>query len=108
MVNWCVGWNMCAYSPDPDVLWVTDDYGAAVDYLLDTLERWFGQDGESWDDATDRCPWDQRNDEYLSVVSEVEGQRVNGAEVSALFPERNGYDWHFWVVPTDEPVSVMD
>ena len=105
MTNYAAGWNMGGYSPDPEHVWITEDHGSAVDYLLETLERWQGEDGDSWDDGEDRCSWDERLDEYISAVGEVERLRMAGDEVVVRLADRNGYDWFLWVQGTDEPVD---
>ena len=105
MTNWSAGWNMGGYLPDVDSVVVVDDYGYAASWILDELERWIEQDGELWDDAEERCTWDARHDEYLLAVQTIEEQRVNGAEILARFPDRNGYDCYLWVTPTTEEIS---
>jgi hypothetical protein len=105
MTNWAAGWNMGGYSPDPEHVMVTDDYSSACEYLLGELELWQDHDGHSWDDSTDRCSWDERVNEYVSAVSDLEMMRASGAEVHVLVPDGNGYDYHMWVVPTNEPVD---
>jgi hypothetical protein len=88
MTNYVAGWNLSPYAPDPDNLWITRDYGAGVEYLLETLERWSDSDAELND---------YDHDEYLLAVSEIEGQRTNGAEVSAMYR-----GMHLWVTTTSE------
>lgn len=88
MTNFVAGWNMLGYSSDPDHLWITRDYYAAGEYLLDTLERWSDHDSES--DEYD-------HDEYLSTVTQLEAQRTNGDEIHVTYG-----DYHLWVTTTSE------
>lgn len=90
MIAWIAGYNVAGYLPDgePEVF---DNYSDGVNHILDVLLEWNDMRALDHDEEEDG-PYD--DDDYLSVVSEIEGQRVNGAEVRANF------DGHvFWVYP---------
>ena len=100
MSNWVAGWNMAAYSPDPDVLYVARDWQDAIVYLTDTVERW-------WDDAYMGLPAfteeaaEEIDARYLAIHTALHAANF-GEEISEALIGDNGYPWVFFIHATDE------
>ena len=90
-MNYIAGWNMPGYLPEVDP-WVTDNYGDAVEYLLDEMARY----SETLDNDNDY-------DEYRGAVSNVESARASGVEVSVPLG-----GCIYWVTVTSEEVTDGD
>lgn len=124
MSNYVAGWNMASYSPDPDNLWITDDFGAAVDYLRETVARWQDQDymgvvcdcpchddGPNTSDhnsitcvCADLDDIDSPDDidaRYSAALEDLDSPGEGPAFHTVVY-DRNGYLYAFWVAPTDE------
>lgn len=99
MQNYAAGWNLGAYSPDPDHVYITDDWQAAVTYLADTIDRWWDQDYDSGSETHD-----QVDGRYLPIHTELHNMPT-GPEYHGIVPDALGYDYHLWIVPTDEPAD---
>jgi hypothetical protein len=88
MNTWVAGYNMSGYLPEMEPQ-EFDEYSDAVNYILDVLLEWNDMNALNYDgDGL------YSEDEYLSTVSIIEGQRVNGAEIYATFDRHS-----FWVRP---------
>lgn len=90
---------MGGYSPDPDHVYVTDNYASAVVYLVDTLERWWDSDYDSDDD---KMTVDAR---YVSAHADLNNIGDSESELSVTVYDANGYAHYLWITQTDEPLE---
>lgn len=99
MTNYAAGWNLGGYSPDPDHVYVTDDWESAVTYLAEIVDAWWDQEYDM--DNPDKDGIDGR---YLPIHTELHNIPT-GPEWHGSVPDHNGYGYHLWITPTDEPVD---
>ena len=96
-MNYATGWNMGGYSPDPDHVWITDNALDAAYYLLDAIER--HADADLGDDEGERY------DRGLGLIDRFIAAGCPGGEFDVAIPDERGYDWHYWITTTDEPID---
>lgn len=101
MQNYAAGWNMGGYGAEPDNIWVTDDWQSAVTYLADTIDTWWNQD--YWSLEPD-APAETVDARYLDIHTELHNMPT-GPEYHGIVADQGGYAYHFWIVPTDEPMQ---
>ncbi len=95
---YATGWNMGGYSPDPDHIYIPDDWQSAIKYLTDAIDIWWDQDYDYVTDPEEKLAIDAR---YLDVHTELHNMPAEG-EYHAVINDINGYAQHLWIVPTDE------
>lgn len=95
---YAAGWNMAGYSPEPDNIYVTEDWESAIAYLADTIDRWWDHDYDYLTDPEEKLATDAR---YLDVHAELHNMPAEG-EYHAAVNDINGHWHHLWVVPTNE------
>lgn len=95
MTNWVAGWNMAGYAPDPDNLYVTDDWDRAVSYLAETIEHWW--DGDYMVTEGD----DDIDSHYIDAHTELHNASTP-RPLSVAVTDLRGYMTFLWIEPTDE------
>lgn len=100
MTAYAAGWNQVGYSPNPDHVYVTDDWQRAVEYLADTIERWWDEDYEMV--AEKVASRESIDATYLDAHTALHNA-PSGPEFSLVVHDRNGGPWTLWIQETEEP-----
>lgn len=97
------GWNLAGCVSNPDSNFLTDDWNAAVTYLVDQIESW-------WDADYDMDEW-QVEQGYDSSKSEIDARYINAhadlhnnpmpPNFNSITYDYAGNVWEIWIVETE-------
>ena len=95
MTNYAVGHNMAGYLPESEV-WITDDFAAAKQSLIDDLLRAADDAGDAGDAGDD-----DEADELAALAEDV--NLWNGPD--CVYSEFRSGLMAWWITATDEAVT---
>lgn len=98
MTRFVAGWNQPGYMPNPDDMWVQDDFQEAVTYLRQQIDHWWDGDYMAHSEMGGTSVIDARYQRAeAALVSATQ------APVSALvYNDRGEVDYVLWIDKAEE------